>query len=101
MNSVYKDIISYELAENVSIEHLISVSERIVNEWMENQDGFIKWEIHQNTDGGFTDIVHWNTREDAKKAELEMQNIPNASEWFQCFKPGTINSKNIQLIAKF
>lgn len=98
---VYKDIINYELAENVTIEQLIKVSKRIVNEWMENQDGFIKWEIHQNDDGSFTDIVHWNSKEDAKKAELEMANIPNASEWFQCYKTGSINSKHIVLIAKF
>lgn len=98
---IYKDIINYELAENISVEQLVSISKRIVNEWMENQDGFIKWEIHSNSDGSFTDIVHWNSKDDAKKAESEMAKIPNAEEWFQCYKPGSVNSKHLKLIAKF
>lgn len=98
---MYKDIINYELATNVSQEHLVKIAKRIVKDWMKNQPGFIKWEIHTNNDGGLTDIVYWESEQDAKKAEKEMATIPNATDWYQCYKEGTISSKNLITIAKF
>jgi len=98
---MYKDIISYELAENASKEQLVKIAKRIVDEWMRNQVGFIKWEIHTNSDGSYTDIVYWKSKEDAKMAEKEMVNIPNAAEWYGCYKEGTISSKNLTIIAEF
>lgn len=98
---MYKDIINYELAEGVSQEQLLKIAGQIVNDWMKKQAGFIKWEVHTNNDQSYTDIVYWNTKEDAKNAEKEMIHIPNASDWFSCYKEGSISSKNLTLIAKF
>lgn len=98
---MYKDIINYELAEKISKEHLIKVAKQIVNDWMKNQAGFIKWEIHTNNDGSFTDIVYWKSEQDAKLAEKEMVNIPNAADWYGCYKEGTMSSKNLTLVAEF
>lgn len=98
---MYKDIISYELAENISTEHLTKVAKQIVTSWMKKQSGFIKWEIHSNNEGSFTDIVYWESKQDAKHAEKEMVNIPNVSDWFACYKEGTISSKNLTLISEF
>ena len=95
---MYKDLISYELAENVSHEHLIKVAKQIVTDWMKLQPGFVKWEIHTNKDGNYTDIVYWETAQAAKNAEKEMVNIPNAAEWFGCYKEGTITSKNLTVL---
>lgn len=97
---MYKDIIDYELAEGITKDHLLGVAKQVVTDWMKNQPGFIKWEIHSNNSGTFTDIVYWNSEEDAKKAEKEMVNIPNAMEWFRCYKEGCISSKNLTTIAK-
>ncbi|MFK7900417.1 MAG: hypothetical protein AB8B61_06635 [Cyclobacteriaceae bacterium] len=98
---MYKDIISYELAENISQEHLLSVAKQIVNDWMKKQAGFIKWEIHTNNDGSFTDIVYWESKEAAKNAEKEMGSIPNAADWFACYKEGSISSKNLTMVGAF
>lgn len=98
---MYKDIITYELAESASQEQLIKIAKQIVNDWMKNQVGFIKWEIHINNDGSYTDIVSWKSKNDAKVAEKEMVNIPNAGDWFACYKEGTISSKNLTTIAEF
>jgi hypothetical protein len=97
---MYKDIINYRLAENITQEHLIKVASRIVNEWMKNQTGFIKWEIHKDNNGGFTDIVYWKSEKD-EAAELKMANIPNAMEWYVCYKEDTITSKKLHSIAEF
>lgn len=98
---MYKDIITYELADNKTKEELINIAQQIVNDWMKNLVGFIKWEIHTNSDGSYTDIVSWRSKEDAKLAEKEMVNIPNAEDWFACYKPTTISSKNFTLVAEF
>lgn len=98
---MYKDIISYELAAGVTKEQLLSTAKLVVDSWMKNQSGFIKWEINTNSDGSYTDIVYWQSREDAVKAEKNMANIPNAGDWFACYKEGTMLSKNLTFVAEF
>lgn len=97
---MYKDIISYELAVGVSKEHLLSVGKQIVNEWMKKQQGFISWEVNSSSDGKFTDIVCWDSKEAAKIAEKEMINIPNAAEWYRCYKQDSISCISVFLEEK-
>lgn len=99
--NMYRDIITYELAEGVSEEQLLEVAKTVIESWMKNLKGFEKWEIHKNKEGSYTDIVYWASEEDAKEAEKEMMSIPNAVEWFACYKPETISSKNIRLLKSF
>ena len=89
---MYKDIISYKLAKNVSEEHLLNIASNIVKNWMSKQLGFIKWEIHTNNDGGYTDVVYWKSKDDAKQAEANMINIPNANDWYSCYEKDSISS---------
>lgn len=98
---MHKDIINYELAENVTEEHLLSVAKDIIDNWMKKLPGFVKWEIHSNCNGGYTDIVYWETKEDAKNAEKDMMNIPNASDWYSCYKKDSISAHYLTQIAKF
>ena len=101
IDPMYKDIISYELAEGTSKEQLIHIAKQIVNDWMKKQVGFIKWEIHTNSDDSYTDIVYWQSKQDAKAAEKEMVHIPNAAAWYACYKEGSISSKHLTSIAEF
>lgn len=98
---MYKDLITYQLAKNVTEEHLLAIAQRIAQDWMLNQKGFIKWEIHKNNDESYTDIVCWESEEDAKKAEVEMVNIPHAEEWFGCYLKDSILSKKLYRIGEF
>lgn len=96
---MYKDILSYELAEGVSQEQLLKIAKEILDSWMSKQDGFLKWEIHKDVEGsGYTDIVYWKNEEVAKNAEKQMCNIPNAHEWYGCYKEGTILAKHLNKI---
>lgn len=96
---MYKDLLSYELAEGVSEEQLLKVSKQIIESWMSKQEGFVKWEIHKDVEGtGYTDIVYWENVEAAKKAEKEMCNIPNGHEWYGCYKEGSISAKHLNKI---
>lgn len=98
---MYKDIISYELADGIDEEHLLDVAGKINRNWMSALPGFIKWEIHRDKEGKYTDIVYWESLAHAKDAEQRMGNIPGGEEWFACYRPGTISSNNIHLIADF
>ena len=98
---MYKDIITYELAEGITRDHLIEVAQDIIENWMKNLSGFISWEIHNSEDGKYTDIVSWASKVDAKNAELEMMKIPNAGAWFACYKEGSIISTALKSVKKF
>lgn len=98
---MYKDIITYELAEGISEEHLLKVAQQIINDWMSKLSGFIKWEIHTNKNDSYTDVVYWESEEAAKKANEEMANIPNANDWYACYKKGSISSQKISLVSTF
>ena len=98
---MYKDIISYQLAEGISKEHLLAIGNQIVNDWMKKQQGFISWEVNSISDTGFVDIVCWESKEDAKNAEKEMMNIPNAADWYGCYKQESITCKSVILEKEF
>lgn len=98
---MYKDIISYRLAEDVSQEQLLKVTAGIANDWMKNLPGFVQWEVHANSDGTYTDIVYWQSEKDAKNAEKEMANIPNGSDWYGCYKAESISSKRLHQLASY
>lgn len=98
---MYKDVISYRLAENVSDDRLLKVASDVLESWMRQQPGFVKWEIHKESDGGYTDIVYWDSKDAAKNAEADMANIPNAGDWFSCYEEGSISSKNLYHLATF
>lgn len=98
---MYKDLISYELADNVSEEKLREVASEIVNSWMKKLPGYISWEINKTADNNYTDIVCWENQESAKNAETEMTKIPNAAEWYGCYKQGTISSIGLHSVESF
>lgn len=77
---------------------MIKIAKQILENWMKHQRDFIKWEIHRNTNGNYTDIVYWQSKEDAKEAEKDMVNIPNEAEWYACYMHDTITSENLDLI---
>ena len=98
---MYKDVISYRLAENVSEERLLSVADDVLQNWMSKQTGFVRWEIHKDKDDGYTDIVYSNSEADAKMAEADMVNIPNAGDWIGCYEEGSISTKRLNRLATF
>ena len=75
---MYKDVITYKLSSTTSERQMIKIAKQILENWMKHQRGFIKWEIHRNTNGNYTDIVYWQSKEDAKEAE---KRYGQYSEW--------------------
>jgi len=99
---MFKDIITYELDDDVDEAYLLEIAGEIIESWMSKQPGFIQWDIHKDSIGeGYTDIVYWETREATQEAEQQMGNIPNAADWFSCYKEGSIGSQNLQQLGSF
>ncbi len=98
---MYKDIITYELDEGVTHERLIEVASYVYIEWMKDQDGFMSWEICQQENGEYKDIVTWRDKTSAKSAENQMADIPHGSEWMACYKPSTIKSTAVETVKVF
>ena len=61
----------------------------------------LKGKFTKNNEGGYTNIVYWKSKEDAKKAEAAMANIPNANDWYSCYKKDSIYSRGLSQVATF
>lgn len=96
---MYKDLLSYKLADGITEDHLIKVSQKIIESWMKNLEGFISWEINKNDEGGYTDIVCWKNKDLAKEAEKKMCEIPNAEEWYNCYEKGSMKAVHLDSIS--
>ena len=99
---MFIDIISYQLAEGVTEEHLHSAAEDIIKVWMKQQPGFIRWEINKNTDGdGYQDFVYWKNKDCADEATKNMGQIPTDHPWLACYDMSTVSSKKLIQIDSF
>ncbi|MFY0606575.1 MAG: hypothetical protein JXR10_07665 [Cyclobacteriaceae bacterium] len=98
---MYKDLITYQLAKGVTQEQLLKIASLVHEDWMIKQPGFQKWEITLDKEGNYMDIVYWESKEAAKAAEAGMATMPHAAEWFACYEPGSISSKNLSTLATF
>lgn len=98
---MYKDIINYQLAENITETHLLQVGKVVLESWMNKLPGFISWEINKNADGSYTDIVCWSSEKDIENAEKQMVNVPNAEAWLSCYEKKSISSRKLRSLIKF
>lgn len=98
---IHKDIISYQLNTNCTESLLLDVASKVYEDWMKHQDGFIKWEIHREKEDSCIDIVYWNSKEQAKASEASMKDMAHGADWFACYLPGTIASRNVKDVVKF
>ncbi len=98
---MYKDIISYELADGVSESHLNQVAIKVYEDWMKHQKGFVSWEINKNKDGNYTDIVVWENKESAQKSNENMAGMKHSAEWMACYKMETVKSINVESLFNY
>lgn len=98
---MYKDIITYTLAEGVNQDQLLTVAREVYQSRMSKLPGFVSREIHQIDDRHYVDIVYRNSKEDAKNAENDMANIPNGDKRYTCYAPDSITSQSATQISHF
>ncbi|MCA9370785.1 MAG: hypothetical protein KC680_02385 [Candidatus Peregrinibacteria bacterium] len=91
---MYTDIIQYKLASGITEETLREAAREILTSWMQNQPGFVSWQINKLENGDYVDIVQWDSKDSAKNAEKNMTEIPTDSTWFTCYDTTSISSQN-------
>ena len=59
--------ISYKLAKDVSAQDFLLASEKVNNDFMSKQKGYISWKVLVDGDV-WADLLTWETKEDAQNA---------------------------------
>jgi hypothetical protein len=96
---MYTDVITYKLAQITTKEELIVEAKHVLNQWMKQQPGFIRWTINQVGEGEYLDIVQWQDEASAKKAEQSMQAEASTLErWFMLYDMQSIQSVGAQCL---
>lgn len=75
--------ISFNLIEGASVSDFLLAAERLNNEYMSKQKGFISWKQLVD-DGTWVDLITWETMDDAKRV-LESDGSGDSAEKFYSF----------------
>ena len=91
--------ISFKLADGASVGDFLAASKKVHDEVLSKQKGFISWNVlaHEDT---WTDLVTWETMEDAVNGETAGQNNPVSHEFYAFLDPSSIESKVYTVEAK-
>ena len=73
--------ISYKLVKGASVQDFLIASEKVHNEVLSKQKGFISWKVLVDGDT-WVDLVTWETMEDAKAAESAGSTNPDAQKFY-------------------
>ncbi len=73
--------ISYKLVEGASVPDFLLASEKVHNEILSKQKGFISWKVLADGDT-WVDLVTWETMEDAKNGETAGEANPIAQKFY-------------------
>ncbi len=67
--------------EGASVQAYLAASQKVRDEILGIQKGFISWQVLKDGDT-WADLIIWETPEDAKNAETAGQGNPNAQEYY-------------------
>lgn len=73
--------ISYKLVEGASVPEFLLASEKVHDEILSKQKGFISWKVLVDGDT-WVDLITWETMDDAKNGETAGATNPNAQKYY-------------------
>ena len=74
-------LISFKLKADASVEDFLIASEKVHNEVLSKQPGFIDWKVLRNKEV-WVDLITWETMEYAKKGEKAGAGNPLAKDFY-------------------
>ena len=95
------EIAQFKLATGVNDEDFLQEAEAVQKNFLEKQSGYIDRELLKDKDGGWTDILHWNSMEEAQKAAEVMMSDPGAQGFMQKIDPSSVKMLHLELIKKY
>ncbi len=91
---------SFELAEGVSIPDFSAAAEKINNEFISKEKGYISWQQFVNWNK-WIDLLTWESIEDLNNFEQASCNTPIAGEYFKFLKEDSIEMEVYDLTKVF
>ena len=85
--------ISYKLVEGASVSDFLIASEKVNNEVLSKQKGFISWKVLVDGDT-WVDLVTWETMDDAKAGETAGGANPVAHEFYSFIDFSSLKSQS-------
>lgn len=73
----------FQLAEGVDEATLLAASERLQQEFLGKQDGFIRRDLIRVSEGQWADIVYWDSRNAAELAARNVGESPVCLRYFE------------------
>ncbi|HEX5837850.1 MAG TPA: antibiotic biosynthesis monooxygenase [Anaerolineales bacterium] len=86
MNSTKNQIIEFapfKLAEGVDEPTFIAASDDLQENFLSQQEGFLRRDLVRNGDGTWADIAYWESRESVEQAMQKALDDPAALRYFQ------------------
>ena len=93
-------IFSYKLKKDVSEEHFVELTQKLLVEIISIGKGFIWWE-HYLQGEIWTDFVLWETKEDANNATTIGKGKEVTNNFYACIQMNTCRALISKLIKKY
>jgi len=88
--------ISYKLVEGASVPDFLHASEKVHDEILSKQKGFISWKVLADGDT-WVDLITWETADDAKNGETAGAANPIAQEFYSFINPESCKEQHFSL----
>lgn len=88
MNNVNRivELAPIELADDVSEDCFIKASDVFQRDFLSKQRGFVKRDLLKDKDGGFIDLIYWESQEDAENVLKQAESSEVCHAYFAVMK---------------
>ncbi len=86
------ELVIFKLNQQYQNQQVVNAAEKI-NPVLKNMPGFIKRDLGRTEDGRWTDVVYWESLEEAQAAAEKIMQVEEAQQFF-----GMISEKNMQML---
>ena len=97
-NNVLEQI-QFRLKENVLESDFILASDQI-NQWVQQQAGFIYRSLAKSTDGLWTDIYYWNDMESADAANKVFPTVPECQALMSAILEESVIMQHLDIVSQ-
>ncbi len=94
------DIVNFKIVEGSSAEKFLEASEKMTNDFLKKQDGFICRQILQSGDD-WVDIVFWKSQDVAMNAAQIMCGDPACGEFMAFLDESSVKAQQFKIKQEF
>ena len=100
---MYTDIIRYQKKAELSQDDFLAVCDQVYTSWMKDQPGLQAWKINCIEGDNYVDLVIWESKEHADKAQANMANLDSAlgAKWMGAYAPDSIKADQVTQLKRF